>query len=327
MKTMRGFRRQPMKRINYLPATFFLVPILLLFLPIPAFSLDQDLQEALLRAAEKGDTASVASLLDKGADINGWADMYNRKETALIRATDSGKDEVVKLLLARGADPNVLDSHGATALMYAAADGHATIVKALLEGGAGVNTRDNFGRSALFDAARGNLPDIVRMLIAKGADVNTQDQNGETAWSIAAERGFQEIAAILKDAGAKEAYDALRWSGQNSMATGPEAAAITNRSAWQHLWTNRLRIPPPLDIDFARYVAVCIFLGTRPTGGYGVEFGTPYEEDGKMVIPFRERKPTGFVTQALTRPFAVKVFARKDDLGIVLKKEEMIGFR
>ena len=132
---------------------------------------------------------------------------------------------------------------------------------------------------------------------------------------------------MLKNVGAKEAYDTLRWSGQNSMATGPEAAAITNRSAWEHLWTNRLRIPPPLDIDFAGYVAVCIFLGTRPTGGYDVEFGTPYEEGGKMVIPFRERKPTGFVTQALTRPFAVKVFARKDDLDIVLKKEEMIGSR
>jgi hypothetical protein len=314
-----------MKWIKYPPATFVIVPLLFLFLPVSAFSLDQALQKALLKAAEGGDTAAIVSLLDKGADINGRADIYNRNETALIRAADSGKDEVVKLLLARGANPNVPDSYGGTALMYAVA--HATTVKALLEAGADVNARDDYGQSALFDAARGNLPDIVRMLIAKGADVNTRDKDGETAWSTAVEKGVHEVAAILRDAGAKEVYDALRWSGQYSAVSRPEARAITNRSMWQHLWTDFLRTPPPLDIDFARYVAVCIFLGTRPTGGYGVEFGTPYEEGRKMVIPFRERKPTGFVIQALTRPFAVKVFARKDDLDIVLKKEEPAGTR
>ena len=41
-----------------------------------------------------------------------------------------------------------------------------------------------------------------------------------------------------------------------------------------------------------------------------------------MVIPYREHKPTGWVTEAETQPFALRVFGRKDGLAIVFKKEE-----
>jgi hypothetical protein len=292
----------------------FMVPLLFLTVPTSASSLDRDLQEVLLEAAEKGATAIVTSVLSMGADM----------DAALVTAAASGNDDAVKLLLKQGADPNAKDGSGVRALQYAAARDLATTVKVLLDGGADVNAADNSGRTALMEAAGEDMPHIAQMLIAKGATVDAKDQSGNTAWWYAAESGFQ-VAAILKDAGAKEAFDTLRWSGQYSEVLKARTMSITSRSAWRAFWTRffpeafETAVP---DMDFTRYFAVCVFLGTRPTEGYGIEFDTPYQEGRKMVIPFREVKPAGSVTQGNTQPYAIKVFKKENDLSAVIKKEK-----
>jgi hypothetical protein len=314
-----GRRNRP-RTGGLVPAILAVPAFLFLFCIYPALSSGTELQDALLEAAEKGDGASVKSLLAKGADIDGRAGY--RQQTALIGAAGAGKDEVVKLLLAKGADPNVPDKIGATALIYGAGGPYATTVRILLDAGARVNVMDALGGTALTAAVVRNQAAIVEMLLAGGADVNAKNPAGQTAWSIAMERGFRELAAVLKSAGAKEDYDSLAWSGQYSSVTRAGERTITNSSMWRAFWADFFNTAPPLDIDFTKYMAACIFLGSRPTGGYAIEFGTPYEELGKMVIPFRERKPAGFVTQVITHPFAVRVFKKKNSLAVVFKKEE-----
>ena len=283
-----------------------------------------DLQDAFTDAAGKGDVSSVQVLLARGANINGRGGYRNG--TALMQAAVSGSDEVVKLLLAKGADPNVRDNMGVTALIYAAARPDESIVKLLLDGGAdaNINVMDSFGGTALTAAVRRHDAAIVKMLLAKGADVNARNQSGESAWSMAMESGYQDLAGILRKAGAKEAWDALTWSGEYSEFDQFKAMVITNPRTWGNFWRAAFRGRPVPDIDFTRYIAVCVFLGTRPTGGYVVNFGTPYVEGDRMVIPFKERKPTGFVTEVLTQPFGVRIFDRKDNRHILLKKEEKI---
>src|SRR5438105_3666919 len=73
--------------------------------------------DRLLVAANKGDAATTADLLKKGADVNarpddGW--------TPLLWACWQSQDNVVKLLLAKGADVNARDKDNDTALMKAA---------------------------------------------------------------------------------------------------------------------------------------------------------------------------------------------------------------
>ena len=68
-----------------------------------------ELNEQLISAARSGDTASVRSAIDAGADVNfkdteGWA--------ALITAAWEGHSKVLKLLLERGADINIQDGWG-----------------------------------------------------------------------------------------------------------------------------------------------------------------------------------------------------------------------
>ena len=82
----------------------------------------------------------------RGADLNaadaslGW--------TALIWAAKEGHAATVAALLEQGADPRVRDSAGDDALLWAARKGHAAIAEALLARGADPGTRDRDGLDA-----------------------------------------------------------------------------------------------------------------------------------------------------------------------------------
>lgn len=98
------------------------------------------LDDRLIEAAGRGDTAVVNKLLEKGADVNA-----NTGETALTNAALGGHLQMVRLLLQKGPDVNAQGGFGTTALMYAAAKGNLEVVKILLNRGAEVNRADNDG--------------------------------------------------------------------------------------------------------------------------------------------------------------------------------------
>jgi hypothetical protein len=75
-------------------------------------------EPALIRAAGRGDVATVRKLLEAGADVNvRGAD----GGTALMAAAAHGQMESARLLLARGADASARDGRGRTALEIAKA--------------------------------------------------------------------------------------------------------------------------------------------------------------------------------------------------------------
>ncbi|HEX6903908.1 MAG TPA: ankyrin repeat domain-containing protein [Thermoanaerobaculia bacterium] len=147
--------------------------------------------DALRRAASAGDLAKVQELLAAGVDVNA-ANKYGG--TALAFACDKGHTAVVNLLLERGANPNSKDTfYGATPLNWAVQKGHAEIVRALLAKGAegedGALTgaasegqaaivkvileRGKVGPEALSDAlaaaSKGQQAEVVTLLEAAGA--------------------------------------------------------------------------------------------------------------------------------------------------------------
>ena len=74
----------------------------------------------LIRAADRGGTNTVKSLLAKGVDVNARAG----NGTALMLAAKKGHTDTVKVLLAHGADVDAKGANGETALMAAADEGH-----------------------------------------------------------------------------------------------------------------------------------------------------------------------------------------------------------
>jgi protease stability complex PrcB-like protein len=59
------------------------------------------------------------------------------------------------------------------------------------------------------------------------------------------------------------------------------------------------------DVDFTTNMVVGIFLGSRPTAGYGAEIVSALPESGVLVVKYRETRPSPdlIAAQMLTAPF------------------------
>jgi hypothetical protein len=66
----------------------------------------------------------------------------------------------------------------------------------------------------------------------------------------------------------------------------------------------------PGDLDFATEALVCIYLGERPTEGWGLDLQTASLVDGELRILARETRPRGTVNQVVTHPAACGVVNR-----------------
>lgn len=168
-------------------------------LPVAQGSLGEGLRDQLLDAAAAGNTAKIAELLSRGADLEG-NDTSGR--TAVINAAWRGRAEVVDLLIALGADFNVTDYEGRTAVSWAASNGYDQIVQSLLLAGARPNIVDSDGLTPIMRAAWNGHEKVVRALIDAGADLSITDPQGRTVLDLANDGGHAEIARILRAFGA-----------------------------------------------------------------------------------------------------------------------------
>ena len=184
-----------------------------------------DGRSALTMAAARLDAEVVKRLLDRGANVNGYAD--SNGDTPLLAAMASSPAfapashgeaveiiqkqapvfasavKIVQLLLAHGAQVNVANRSGQTALTIAIEEKNPLLVSKLLVAGADPNAVDKSqgNASALILAAKIRRVDIAEMLLKKGADVRLKDQFGKSALDYASEYGPKKMTKILRQAG------------------------------------------------------------------------------------------------------------------------------
>lgn len=133
-------------------------------------SREQDaLNEALLKAAERGKLAEITNLLDSGADVNAAIDGDG---SPLIVAAKAGAIRVVTLLLDRGADPNMGVEGDGNPLIAAASEGQLEVVKLLLARGANIDMVVPGDENALIQASGEGHLNVVKLLVSRGANVN-----------------------------------------------------------------------------------------------------------------------------------------------------------
>lgn len=190
----------------------------------------------LIEASRHGYTEIVATLLERGANVNKKASF--NLETALCAAAHMGHHDTVQLLLSKGADVNQGDKTGVTPLYYATLANHIQITLTLLAGGADVNLRsrygfsplglaasrgdmrilsvlataptmalqvditDNQGRTPLQSAAYAGKAAAARFLLQQGANPTRTDRYGTSPLAIATTMGRDEVVDLLRAAGA-----------------------------------------------------------------------------------------------------------------------------
>ncbi|MBI4368971.1 MAG: protease complex subunit PrcB family protein [Elusimicrobia bacterium] len=98
---------------------------------------------------------------------------------------------------------------------------------------------------------------------------------------------------------------------------------IKDSQAWSDLWS-RVRQDPTPEIDFTKNMVVAVFMGIKPMGGYAIEIVKIVKDKKKWVIHVYERNrgaQGGFVIQAFTSPYHMKVIDRTD-LAVEFKKRQ-----
>ena len=151
---------------------------------------------ALHVAAAQGNTRCIRALLDRGADIES---KENNEFTALHAAASGGHNACIRVLLDRGADIESKQNQGYTSLHLAACQGNTACIGVLLDKGADIESKDNDGVTALLIAAHQGHIESTRLLLDRGADIESKDRNGVTALLAAAHQGHIESTRLLLD--------------------------------------------------------------------------------------------------------------------------------
>lgn len=125
-------------------------------------------------------------------------------DRALLIAAEAGRTNVVHSLLLRGADPEALDEFALSPAMLAARNGHVSTLQALLRGGANIDLRrgGTDGWPALMHAIHAGQRAVVLALLTWGADPNAAGRSGYSALMMAAGTGDLDIVEALLARGA-----------------------------------------------------------------------------------------------------------------------------
>jgi hypothetical protein len=124
------------------------------------------------------------------------------------------------------------------------------------------------------------------------------------------------VAAILQGGTPSPARDTVNTIAKGADSGIDSARQVTVRTpeAWAALWREHAPDRAVPQVDFAREMVVGVFLGSRPTAGFGVEIVGTRQEGGALIVMYRETSPgrDSITAQILTAPYhlaAVPAFA------------------
>jgi len=114
------------------------------------------------------------------------------------------------------------------------------------------------------------------------------------------------LAALLQGA-ASTTTATMKTVDKGPMSAIDSQRQVTVRTPEEFatLWKSHANDRKMAEVDFTNNMVVGIFLGSRPTGGYGVEIVGAQPEGNTLVVKYKEARPgRGMMTaQVLTSPF------------------------
>lgn len=172
-----------------------------------AFSSDSKGDDPLSLAISNGASIEVIEFLASQPGVDFKKDVHEGR-TYLHSATAKGDAATTALLLKKGADMNFADSHGQTALTYAAFMGRLTLPVLQAFENAGLDLKKKYetkNNADILLMAIGSDKDfkITSYLLTKGLSLNVVDSQGNNAFNYAAKYGHVPTLKKLVAKGVK----------------------------------------------------------------------------------------------------------------------------
>jgi hypothetical protein len=95
--------------------------------------------------------------------------------------------------------------------------------------------------------------------------------------------------------------------GDRSQIMSAREAVVRTAAEWDALWRAHLPTRQPAAVDFSKDMVVGVFLGSRPTPGYGVTIVSAVEEGSVLRVRYRETSPPAdaILAQVITFPYQI----------------------
>lgn len=113
------------------------------------------------------------------------------------------------------------------------------------------------------------------------------------------------VAAVLQTGAASGPPITTIEKGAESAIDSSRQVTARTPAEWAALWHAHSWDRPQPAVDFTRDMVVGVFMGTRPTAGFGVEIVGTRQEDGALVVQYRETHPSrdAMTAQIITSPY------------------------
>ena len=100
--------------------------------------------------------------------------------------------------------------------------------------------------------------------------------------------------------------------GQGSGIEAAKQVNARNVDEWDALWKEHAGSRARPSVDFTKEVVAAVFLGSRPTAGYGVRIVRARQDGVALVVSYTETRPApgALAAQVLTSPYHIVAIPR-----------------
>ena len=110
--------------------------------------------------------------------------------------------------------------------------------------------------------------------------------------------------------------------GDRTQIMSAREVVVRTPGEWDALWRAHLPTPTPTAPDFSKEMVVGVFLGDKPTPGYGVTIVSATTEGGVLRVRYRESTPPAdaISAQVITYPYHIVAIPRSAAADVKFEK-------
>ncbi len=110
--------------------------------------------------------------------------------------------------------------------------------------------------------------------------------------------------------------------GDRTQIMSAREVVVRTPAEWDALWRAHLPTPPPATPDFSKEMVVGVFLGDKPTPGYGVTIVSATTEGGVLRVRYREASPPAdaISAQVITYPYHIVAIPKSAATDVKFEK-------